>query len=61
VRGYLDKFEIGRIGAFEASFITELKAKDPSIMEAIRTDGEIKPETEKKLIAFLDNFAKSFA
>ena len=29
-------------------------------MEAIRDDGELKPETEKKLTAFLDNFAKSF-
>src|SRR6202011_2570952 len=38
VRGYLDKIEIGRVGPFEAQFVTELKAKDPSIMEAIRAD-----------------------
>src|SRR6202453_3364993 len=61
VRGYLDKFDVSRVGAFEASFITELKSRDPSIMEAIRTDGELKPDTEKKLTTFLDNFAKSFA
>jgi F-type H+-transporting ATPase subunit alpha len=61
VRGYLDKFEIGRIGAFESQFITELRSKEPSIMEAIRVDGELKPDTEKKLVAFLDNFSKSFA
>ena len=61
VRGYLDKFEIARVGPFEAQFITELKAKDPSIMEAIRRDGELKPDTEKKLVAFLDTFAQSFA
>jgi F-type H+-transporting ATPase subunit alpha len=61
VRGYLDKLDIGRIGAYEAAFITELKSKDPSIMAAIRTDGELKPETEKKLVAFLDDFTKSFA
>jgi F-type H+-transporting ATPase subunit alpha len=61
VRGYLDKFDIGRIGAFEAAFITELKSKDPSIMEAIRVDGELKPDTEKKLTTFLDNFSRSFA
>jgi F-type H+-transporting ATPase subunit alpha len=60
VRGYLDKFEIGRIGAFEAGLVTELRSKDPSIMDAIRVDGELKPETEKKLTAFLDSFAKSF-
>jgi F-type H+-transporting ATPase subunit alpha len=61
VRGYLDKFDIGRIGAFEAALVTELKSKDPSIMEAIRTDGELKPDTEKKLTGFLDDFTKSFA
>jgi F-type H+-transporting ATPase subunit alpha len=61
VRGYLDKIDIGKVGAFEAQFITELKAKDPGILEAIRTDSEIKPDVEKKLTAFLDSFAKSFS
>ena len=30
-------------------------------MASIRTDLEIKPDTEKKLTAFMDNFAKSFS
>ena len=60
VRGYLDKFDLGRVGAFEAQFISELKAKEPGIMDAIRTDLEIKPPVEKSLIAFLDNFSRSF-
>ena len=61
VRGYLDKLEVSRVGPFEAQFLAELKAREPAILEAIRTDLEIKPETEKKLIAFLDGFAKTFA
>jgi len=61
VRGYLDKIEIARVGAFEAQFVSDLKAKEPAILEAIRTDLELKPDTEKKLIAFLDNFARSFS
>jgi F-type H+-transporting ATPase subunit alpha len=61
VRGYLDKFDLGRVGAFEAQFISELKAKEPGIMDAIRTDLEIKPPVEKSLVAFLDNFSKSFS
>ncbi len=61
VRGYLDKIDVGRIGAFEAQLLSELKSREPAILEAIRTDLEIKPETEKKLTAFLDNFAKSFS
>ena len=61
VRGFLDKIDVGRIGAFESQFLGELKSREPGILEAIRTDLEIKPETEKKLTAFLDNFAKSFS
>ena len=60
VRGYLDKFDLGRVGAFEAQFISELKAREPAILDAIRVDQEIKPATEKSLIAFLDAFSKSF-
>ena len=41
--------------------LSEIKSREPTILDAIRTDLEIKPDTEKKLTAFLDNFAKSFA
>jgi len=61
VRGYLDKIDVGRVGPFEAQFISELKSREPAILDAIRSDLELKPETEKKLTAFLDNFAKSFS
>ncbi len=61
VRGYLDKIDVGQVGAFEAQFIADLKSREPGILEAIRTDLEIKPEVDKKLTAFLDNFAKSFS
>jgi len=61
VRGYLDKLDINRVGPFEAQFLADLKAREPALLEAIRTDLELKPDTEKKLIAFLDGFAKSFA
>jgi F-type H+-transporting ATPase subunit alpha len=60
VRGYLDKIDLGRVSPFEAQFISELKAREPAILDAIRTDLEIKPATEKSLTAFLDAFAKSF-
>src|ERR1700744_1833809 len=61
VRGYLDKFPVGQVGRFEAGVLAELKSREPAILDAIRADLEIKPETEKKLTAFMDNFAKSFA
>ena len=61
VRGYLDKVEVGRIGAFESQLLAELKSREPTVLDAIRTDLEIKPDIEKKLAAFLDSFVKTFA
>jgi F-type H+-transporting ATPase subunit alpha len=61
VRGYLDKFAVGRIGAFESQLLTDIKSREPGILDAIRTDLEIKKPIEEKLIAFLDGFVKSFA
>ena len=61
VRGYLDRIDLGRIGAFEAGLLSELKSREPTILDTIRTDLELKPDTEKKLTGFLDNFAKSFS
>ncbi len=61
VRGYLDGIEVGRIGAYERQMLNEMRAREPGILEAVRTDRELKPETEKKLVAFLDGFTKAFA
>ena len=60
VRGYLDAIDLGKIGRFEAQLLLELKSREPGIVDAIRNDREIKPDTEKKLIAFLDAFSKNF-
>ncbi len=61
VRGYLDKLDIGRVGAYESQLLSEVKAREPAILNSIRDDREIKPDVEKSLIAFLDSFTKSFA
>ncbi len=61
VRGYLDKIEVSRIGQFEKQLLSEIKAREPSVLENVRNDGQFKPETEKTLIGFLDGFSKSFA
>ncbi|MBL6081150.1 F0F1 ATP synthase subunit alpha [Belnapia sp. T18] len=60
-RGYLDKLPVSAVGEFERRMLSELKSRDPSILEAIRSDREIKKPTEEKLVAFLDGFAKSFS
>jgi F-type H+-transporting ATPase subunit alpha len=55
-RGYLDNIAIEKVGAFEAQLLSEIKAREPGIIEAIRNDRQIKPETEKSLIAFIEKF-----
>ncbi|MDU7522830.1 MAG: F0F1 ATP synthase subunit alpha [Roseomonas mucosa] len=60
-RGYLDRIEVNKVTTFEARMLSELRAAQPGILEAIRTEGAISKETENKLTAFLDGFAKSFS
>jgi F-type H+-transporting ATPase subunit alpha len=60
-RGYLDNIDVNKVGQFERQLLAELRSREPGILEAIRNDREIKKETEDKLVAFLDRFAKNFA
>ncbi|WP_043337648.1 F0F1 ATP synthase subunit alpha [Belnapia moabensis] len=60
-RGYLDKLPVSAVGEFERRMLSELKSREPALLESIRTDREIKKPTEDKLVAFLDGFAKSFS
>jgi F-type H+-transporting ATPase subunit alpha len=59
-RGYLDKLEVNQIGKFETQLIAEIKSREPAIIEAIARDQQIKPETEKSLIAFIENLLRTF-
>jgi F-type H+-transporting ATPase subunit alpha len=59
-RGYLDKLPVDRVGAFEKSLLSELKAQG-GIIDSIRNDREIKKDVEAKLVAFLDDFTKRFS
>jgi F-type H+-transporting ATPase subunit alpha len=60
-RGYLDRIPVGAVGEFERRMLSEMKAAKPGILEAIRTDREIKKGTEDELTGFLDAFSKSFS
>jgi F-type H+/Na+-transporting ATPase subunit alpha len=60
-RGYLDAIPVNAVGRFERQILADLRSAHPGILEAIRTAQEIKPDVEKELVAFLDNFSKTFA
>ncbi len=61
VRGYLDTVPVSAVTRFETEMKSALKSKHGDILEAIRRDQELKPETEAKLTSFLEGFVKSFA
>ncbi|MBI1393276.1 MAG: F0F1 ATP synthase subunit alpha [Alphaproteobacteria bacterium] len=61
VRGYLDKIKKDKVGDFEEEFLRKLRGDHADILSSIRESGKLDDETEKKLIAALDAFAKNFA
>jgi F-type H+-transporting ATPase subunit alpha len=60
-RGFLDRLDVSQVGKFEQSMLAEIKARHPGILKSIAEQRELKPETEKQLLEFLDGFAKTFA
>ena len=61
VQGYLDKVEVTDVSRFLDEYLDDLKAKGADILDAVRKEEAISPDTEKKLRAFLDGFVKTFA
>ena len=60
-KGYLDGIDVGKIGEFERRMISELKTREPGVLESIRDSREMKPDVEKTLVSFMDGFTKNFA
>ncbi len=61
VNGYLDTIEISDIGRFEQSLLEGFRSKHSDVLAAIRDEGEISDETEKKLNEIIGNASKTFA
>ncbi len=62
VRGYIDTVKVEDIHKYEQGLLQQLRgAAGSAILAAIRSDKQIKPETEDKLKALLTNYGKMFA
>ena len=60
VNGYLDKIPVNKVTAFESALIPYVQANAPDLFETIKVDGQIKPETDKKIKQVLGDFVKTF-
>jgi F-type H+-transporting ATPase subunit alpha len=58
-RGYLDFLPVNAVGKFEQALLASLR-EEKSILSAIQMEKALSGETEKKLDAYLDKFAKTF-
>jgi len=60
VKGYLDKINTSRIGAFEKALLTSLAEDQSEILDTIRTQKVLTPEFEAILHKYMFDFVKSF-
>jgi F-type H+-transporting ATPase subunit alpha len=59
--GYLDGVDIPQVRAWERDFHVYLRTQHPQVLEAIRTSGDLKPDTEQALKAAIERYAELFA
>merc|ERR1711865_186889 len=61
VKGYLDKLDTNRIGAFEKALLASLNQDGASIVAEIGVKKEITKELDEKLSALCDDFSSNFS
>ena len=61
VNGHLDSIEVKRVGRFAEEFLRTARDKHQAILETIRTQREIKPETAKALDGAIAEFKRIFS
>ncbi|MEW6572670.1 MAG: F0F1 ATP synthase subunit alpha [Bacillota bacterium] len=60
VRGYLDDIPVEKVQEFEAELLKYMRAQGAAVLQAIKNDMEIKPDTEGKLKSAIEDFKKGF-
>ncbi|CAN0338023.1 unnamed protein product [Discosporangium mesarthrocarpum] len=60
VNGYLDDIPARDVTQFEQGFLSEMKANHADVLDTIRTEQAVSDDTNAKITAFLDGYAKNF-
>jgi F-type H+/Na+-transporting ATPase subunit alpha len=60
VNGYLDKFEVARVRAFESGLLTLVRTKHTGLLDSIRKSSDLGKDDEAKLKDVVDGYAKTF-
>ncbi len=59
--GYLDSIEVNQVTAYEAALLQELRHNGKAVLEKIRTEQKLTPESEGELKSLLEAFGKRFS
>ncbi|MDF7673381.1 F0F1 ATP synthase subunit alpha [Acetobacteraceae bacterium ESL0709] len=60
MRGFVDNVPVSKVVAYEAALLSEMRHGQQELLEAIRTQKQLTPETEEKLKSVLTSFGKRF-
>jgi F-type H+-transporting ATPase subunit alpha len=60
INGYLDKFEVSRVHAFESGLLALMRTKNAGLLDSIRKSADLSKDDEAKLKDIVDGYAKSF-
>jgi F-type H+-transporting ATPase subunit alpha len=61
VNGYLDKLPLDKVRPFEDGLLTAMRSKNPEILAAIRSSGDLASDVEAKLKTAVEAYSASFA
>ena len=61
VNGYLDKLPLDKVRPYEDGLVSFLRAKNPDILDAIRSSSDLTNDVEAKLKAAVEAYAGTFA
>ena len=61
VNGYLDKLPLDKVRPFEDGLLAAMRAKSPSVLESIRSSGDLTSDVEAKLKTAVEAYSTSFA
>ena len=60
VNGYLDKFEVSRVRAFETGLLTFVRGTHADLLNSIRKSGDLSDADASKLKGAVDGYAATF-
>ncbi|MCB1558228.1 MAG: F0F1 ATP synthase subunit alpha [Alphaproteobacteria bacterium] len=60
-RGYLDGVPVGKVSAYEAELLTELRSAGASILASIKEKKALNDDIEAQICAFLEGFTKGYS